>query len=86
MERLERLERLEAFVFSKQMNQEELEEFFEENHKLLWLLTLYHTHEKLFSDFLKEKDTPLTDIEKMISLSKDFRRIFPAKFLELSKE
>ena len=62
----------------------ELKRFFTENGKILWLFTLYHTNNELFFDFLQDK--PLTDIEKMIKLSKDFRRIYPKKFLELSKE
>ena len=61
-----------------------LEQFFEENHNIFWLFTAYHTTSNLFFDFLK--DTPLIDIKKMITLSKDFRRLYPKKFLELSKE
>jgi len=68
------------------MDKEELEEFFEENHKLLWLFTLYHTHRKLFLDFLKEKNTPKDKIDEFIKLSKEFKNLYPEKFLELSQE
>ena len=68
------------------MNQEDLEEFFKENHKHFWLLTLYDTHKKLFFEFLKEKNTSKEQIKEMIKLSKEFKRIYPEKFFELSKE
>lgn len=68
------------------MDNQELEEFFEENHKLLWLFTLYHTYEKIFLNFLREKNTPEEKINEIIILSKEFKNLYPAKFLELSKE
>jgi len=68
------------------MNKEEKEEYFKENHKLLWFFTLYHTNKDIFDEFVKEKNMSKEQIKEIIRLSIEFKSIFPEKFDELSKE
>lgn len=62
------------------------EQFLTEHHKLLWFFTLYHTHKEIFYEYIKEKNIPEKQVKEIIKLSNDFKRLFPNKFLELSKE
>jgi len=67
------------------MNKEEQEEYFRENHKTLWVLTLYDTNINLFFEFVKEKNYPEEQIKEMIRLSKEFKKYILQNFRNYQK-